>query len=415
MTFYFPPAKTSFNWFSVILNSIVSRKYFTHQLRSYLSAQQVVVGDSWVPLLAAGLKSLQSDLVRRKIIVPGYCCNEFIKAILLAGLEPYYVDINDRGEMEVSSFESIDPSEILAILVVNTSGVVSDHNSIRAWCEKNNCWLVEDAGYTILGQDENGAPFGSLGHVAIINMSEGKIFPCGGAAWVINDQRLIGSCNLLEESISSQSPRSIFSEAIQLLVYKVGSSKWGFHLYQLLRKFGLSDLKQKFSSEPSRYKENYLTGDLEWENGSIRLTSQHRKELEKIRIRPWNRIRNQCAITILEQYVTMRSKRLKKLTLFNKYLSSVLLSLPKNGMPIKLPILLSESTVAASDFSILLKRGLKKQYPPTWPMTKLPLPNSIRFYHQSYTLPIHDSIDNECIRKISTHLLKLLDHPKNTP
>jgi len=414
MSFYFPPAKTSFNWLRVVLDSLVSSENFASQLRSYLSAQQVIIGDSWVPLLAKGLKSLQVDLLRRKIIVPGYCCNEFIKAILLAGMEPFYIDTNARGEMEVSGFESVDPSEILAVLVVNTSGVISDHNSIRAWCEKNNCWLVEDAGYTILGIDQNGAPFGSLGHVAVINMSEGKIFPCGGAAWVINDKRLIGSCNSLEESINFQSPRSIFSEAIQLFIYNVGSSKWGFHIYQLLRKFGLSDLKQKFSSEPSRYNENYMTGELEWENRSIQLTSQHRKELEQIRIRPWNRVRNQCATAILSRHSNIRLVRLKKVELYKKYLGELLLPVPAIGMPIKLPILLPENVTKSSEFSGLSKYGVKKQYPSTWPMATLPLSNSVRFYHQSYTLPLHDSIDNECIRKICTDLVGLMGNEKKT-
>jgi dTDP-4-amino-4,6-dideoxygalactose transaminase len=414
MNYYFPPAKASFNWWQVVVGSFFNKQPFSSIVRNYLSAKEVIIGNTWVPLLAEGLKGLAKGEDRKQILLPGYSCNEFTKAILLAGLEPIYFDINENGQIDVAQLHTLDTALVLGLLVVNTSGVISDFTAIKSWCDRVGCYMIEDAGYTFLGEDNNGKPFGSFGHFTIINMSEGKIIPCGGAAWVVND--LAGKQKIWQEMkamISSLTPVSNFNEAIRLLIYKIGSSRWGFHIYQLLRSFGFADLKSMFTSEPSRLGENYITGNLNWNDGKILLDKAHAQYLSFIKIRPWNRIKNSCALYIFSKRNEMQKMRFDKLNLYQSLLKANTLVLPNGSMPVKLPILLQAGTFEIQNLLTLEKLGVKKQYPPSWPMARLSLLNSIRFYHEAFTLPLHESIDYEDIRKICLELNKSLVGVKN--
>lgn len=403
MNFFLPPAKALFSWWSAVLPS-AEKVDFPSALASFLGAPKVLVGDAWVNVLAEGFKGLAKGDKRKKVVLPGYSCNEFVKAILLANLEPLFVDIDAKGRIQTAALESIDHREVLALLAVNTSGVISPLEELRSWCDAHDCYLVEDAGYTFLGEGKNGKKYGSFGHVAIINMSEGKIIPCGGAAWVINEAALLEKFHFLEEMLTVNKPVSNTKEAIRLAVYRLGSSLWGYHAYQLLRKLGLGDWKSRLTSEPSRLGENYATGDLEWVGDEIQINKTHQDHLSNIIIRPWNRVRQQCASSILRNRKKLLMQRQQMLECYRKKLQSLPLDIPETAMPVRLPIFLS---ISQNDHELIQKladSGIKKQYPASWPMYRLPLPNSRKFYEQAFTLPLHESVRIKDIEK-NLHLI----------
>ncbi|MDA1183004.1 MAG: hypothetical protein O3B82_05335, partial [Bacteroidetes bacterium] len=64
-----------------------------------------VYGSSWVRVLqslfiAAKLHSDPLQCSKNLVVLPAYSCNEFSKAILLAGLQPVYAPVNAEGLME---------------------------------------------------------------------------------------------------------------------------------------------------------------------------------------------------------------------------------------------------------------------------------------------------------------------------
>jgi hypothetical protein len=405
-----PPAKASFSWWFILFNHFFRPKAdFSMELGQRLGAKAVWVGDAWVPMLAEGLKSLRLGSHKSKVVLPAYSCNEFVKAILLADLEPLFVDIDENGKFCLASLNDIDPSSVLAVLAVNTSGVVGELDEILAWANQQGCYLVEDAGYTFLGNNAAGRPFGSWGHATIINMSEGKIIPCGGAAWAVKTDELAERGRKQFMQLVSTPPRTNAREAIHLAIYRLGSSRFMYHLYQCLRKWGLADWKAALTTEPSRLGENYATGDLEQDGDAIQLSETHRKQLESIRPRPWNNIRQNCALQVMRNEIKLKQDRQLRLQWWkNQQLNGFyFLPTPPDAMPVKCPVLIDCKGFNDAQLKELASLGIKKQYPSTWPMYHLDAPFSSLFYEQAYTLPVHEGILLEDIEACASVLKKM--------
>lgn len=412
MSHYSPPAKATFNWWKLLFCQFLGKKEnYTQAITGYTGSVQAWVGDAWVPMLAIGLRSIASIRPAKKLVVlPAYSCNEFVKAILLADLEPCFVDIDGKGRFNASVLQDVDSAQVLAVLAVNTTGVVGQLEALKAWCEENHCYLVEDAGYTFLGTDEKGKPFGTWGHATIINMSEGKIIPCGGAAWLVNTPELLASSSAAFQFLEETDPKSNLMEALQLALYKIGSSRLVYHGYQVLRQYGLADLKARMTAEPSRRGENYATGNLEWINGRIELDVHHAKELNSIKPRPWNHFRQACAVQILKNRHRLIEIHRKRVKWWKEYKPEGLICnpLPERGMPVRLPVLLDLSRLSDNQIHELASLGIKKQYPATWPMYHLPFPHSKLFYEQAYALPLHSGMIKRDIHELSLRLKTLL-------
>lgn len=405
-----PPAKASFSWRSMVFNHFFRPKAdFNVELGQRLGAKAVWVGDSWVPMLAEGLKSLRLGSNKTKVVLPAYSCNEFVKAILLADLEPQFVDIDENGKFCLASLKDIDPSPILAVLAVNTSGIVGELDEILGWANQQGCYLVEDAGYTLLGNNAAGRPFGSWGHATIINMSEGKIIPCGGAAWAVKTDELAERGRKQFVQLASTQPQSNTREAIHLAIYRLGSSRFVYHFYQLLRKWGLADWKAALTTEPSRLGENYATGDLEQAGDAIQLSETHQKQLESIRPRPWNSIRQTCALQVISNESKLKQDRHLRLQWWkDQQLNGVhFLPTPPDAMPVKCPVLIDCKGFNDAQLNELASLGIKKQYPSTWPMYQIDAPFSRLFYEQAYTLPVHEGILPEDIEAYASVLKKM--------
>ena len=92
---YQPPAKSLAPLKAVLAPLQNKNADFEKVLATYLRAKDVVIGDAWVWVLAEGLRALGEGYSEKKIILPAYSCNEFTKAILLAGFEPLYIDLAD--------------------------------------------------------------------------------------------------------------------------------------------------------------------------------------------------------------------------------------------------------------------------------------------------------------------------------
>jgi hypothetical protein len=404
-----PPARTEFSLWKLLRNILFSSgKDLETNMAAHLGASQVIIADAWVKMLAEGLRSIAEGKEQKEIILPTYSCNEFTKAILLADLIPAYAPLDEYCSLSVQAIESVFNSNTLAVLSVNNTGVISDLFNIRKWCDSHGCLMIEDAGYTFPGADENGKTFGGFGHAAIINMSEGKTIPCGGAAWVINDPSLKTVFSGLAAEIQSQTPKSNPAEFLKLLIYRLGSSSTGYALYKFLKNTFGGDLKARFSSEPSRLSEDYDSGNLSMKNNQMMLDESHAMNLQRNPLRPWNRVRQSCALLILEQTTQIRTNRVLRLLWWKKYLgdSVVWLSLPADAMPVKQPFLLPQGRLTPAEITELAWSGIKKQYPVSWPMYQISKKHDKRFYEEVYTLPLHSGVSEASVRQLSVWLVQ---------
>jgi hypothetical protein len=405
---YQPPAKSPAPFYPLISWFFGVKPNFEAQLQKYLSAREVVIGDAWVVVLAEGLKALKAGHHGTKIILPAYSCNEFTKAILLANLSPVYVDLANDFSMRLGPVAAAFDSEVLGVLAVNNTGVPAENSEIRAFCDEKGIFCIEDAGYTLFGNSSEGRLFGSIGHVAIVNMSEGKIIPAGGAAWVVNQEQALHSAAALRKRIYSQPARSRFSEALQLLIYALGSSSWGFHVYTLLKKAGFGDLKARFSSEPTRKGEDYASGELAWQEGQMRLSPLHHQYLQAMQARPWNTIRHGWAQHIFVNRLHELDRRNSRLNWWHHALGEKVdwVPLAARGFPVKLPVLLD---VNNQRLSKLAQFGIKKQYPPSWPMNLDVFAHSKTCYQRLFTLPVHAGMSKKTIFLLAHRLMSRHD------
>lgn len=409
--FYAPPAKSNFSWWAVLSDHLFKPKAdFSQQVKALLSADAVWVGDAWVPMLAEGLKSLAFGTSKKQIVLPAYSCNEFVKAILLANLEPLFVDLDMDGRLCVDCLDDIDSNQVLALLAVNTTGIVGDLDALLAWSDQHGCYLVEDAGYSFLGEDSHGKPFGSWGHATIINMSEGKIIPCGGAAWSVKTAELAERGRKQFMPLEQRRPNSNLSEALKLAIYAIGSSRFVYHIYQWMRKWGLADWKAMLTTEPSRVGENYETGDLAMVGGLIQLSNVHAEHLKSINPKPWNNFRQSCAIQVLKTEKKLKKSRNLRIQWWkNQQMPGVrFLSIPPAAMPVKYPVLIDFKGISNTEISILASLGIKKQYPQSWPMYGIAAPFSRIFYEQAYTLPIHEGIFLDDLEAYASAIKKMM-------
>lgn len=395
---YQPPAKSLAPLH--LLFALFSKKEvdFEKQLASYLQAKEVVIGDAWVWVLAEGLRALAQQHPGRKIILPAYSCNEFTKAILLAGLEPMYVDLGPDFSMHLAPVVAACDATVLGVLAVNNTGVAAENLEIRAFCDQKGIFCIEDAGYTLFGSATSGQLFGSFGHVAIINMSEGKIIPAGGAAWVVNHEQAQHSAQHLRSLMAQTPPQANWAEALQLVIYHLGASRWGYQLYSLLKKAIKTDFKALFSSEPTRKGEDYASGELEYVQGKIQIKTHHAQQLQAVRLKSWNKVRHAWAQYVFVHRHQQQLIRQKRVQGWVQSLGDAMawLPLPAQPMPIKLPVLLALSHKQAA---ALEAHGIKKQYPTTWPMNQPQWPQSAKCYAQAYSLPVHGNISGQALQQ----------------
>jgi hypothetical protein len=404
-----PPARVNLRLWQTLRIAAQSNVPLEAELKQLLKSEMLFIADAWVNILAESLKVLAGNTQADEVILPAYSCNEFSKAILLAGLKPVYVPLDANCRLNPDAILPQTGKNTLALLAVNNTGVVSNLKALRSFCDEQNIFMVEDAGYTFLGYSKEGKAFGSFGHIAVINMSEGKTIPCGGAIISINHKQLKDSFAGLEKKVLANKPQSNLREFISLLVYKLGASRIGFSLYALLSCFNWIDLKSLFSSEPSRKNEHYASGDLEWANDTMQLNSEHKKSLSLIPMRPWNKVRKACALNIIRHADALRNKRLKRLQWWLESLDGHIrfFPLPEKTMPVKLPFLLPKSSVTSLTAEKLAWWGIKKQYPDTWPMYDFSKTFDRSFYEGMYTLPLHELLGRKRIKIMAEYVGKL--------
>jgi dTDP-4-amino-4,6-dideoxygalactose transaminase len=401
-----PPARVNLNLWQTLRIAVQNEVPLEEKLKQLLNTEMLFVADAWVNVLAQSLKVLADTVQADEVILPAYSCNEFSKAILLAGLKPVYVPLDANCRLNPDAISSQIGNNTLALLAVNNTGVVSNLNQLRNFCDDHNIYMVEDAGYTFLGYSDEGQAFGSFGHIAVINMSEGKTIPCGGAIISVNDRQLYNSFYSLKKQVEATKPKSNLKEFISLFIFKLGASRLGFGLYALISSLKLFDLKSLFSSEPSRKSEHYASGDLEWVNGMISLNSEHKAALAQIKIRPWNKMRKACAIHLIKQRDALRSRRKLRLNWWMENLDAEIISfsLPDKAMPVKLPFLLPQSVINDQIAEKLAWWGIKKQYPHTWPMYNISEKSDRSFYEGMYTLPLHELVGRRRIIRMAHQL-----------
>jgi len=215
---------------------------FKDAMTSYLDAHNSYAFTSFVRAIYACLSSLRRVDQRKKIILPRYCCPDFTRAVLAAGLEIEYCDVNpDTLSFDLKSLSEANWKDVLALICVNHFGFANPMNEIADLCKRNEVYLIEDLGYT-LGTEIHGRKVGTFGDFAVLNFREGKAIPIGGGMVISRRE------SIMEQS--NRTPRVKVSGNIPIMFgYKLLSNPYMYSLLMKANQLLRINLQARFSME----------------------------------------------------------------------------------------------------------------------------------------------------------------------
>jgi hypothetical protein len=394
-----PPARHRFS-----ISSIFQRRQFSNDI---LLDRNYCFGSSWVILLSELLDRLRIRLDKRLVVLPNYCCNEFVKAILMAGCQPVFVEVDDDGVMDLRCLEDFvgkNSSDILCVIAVNNTGRNCDLQQLNELCLTLGILWIEDAGYSIGGKIESRC-YGTFSSIVIVNLSEGKMLPIGGGLLVTTD--FYWDFLQLDNLKIQGSFVDFIRELTALVIYILGSSNSIYSIYVWIkRKVGM-DFKRLLSNETSRRTEDYEGGNIVLcEHGIYQLTEDYRKSLMNMRLTTFTIVKR---FWLDWSYISLFSKIRRRRALYEMYIESlsdkfwIMNYLPEDVI-VKVPILLDNCE------DDLLKRlfclGVSKQYTRNWSYCNaVEFPISAKHFTWQYCLPVHEGVSPGRVREIIGLLL----------
>ena len=380
-----------------------------------------VYGSSWVRvlqslLIAAKLHSDPLQCSKNLVVLPAYSCNEFSKAILLAGLQPVYAPVNAEGLMEAQDALPFITEHTLALLACTNTGIVPDMAALKTLCQHTGILFIEDAGYSLGGLQGN-ETLGKIGDFSITNLSEGKMLPVGGGLVLSLSKDL--QHKKIADTLSAQSktwmPRPLGIDFLRLCLFHLGSSNMGMGLFYCLKALIPSLSKQVFSLESTRKSESYSQGDISVEpknqvEGEIKpgpnswskkppitavwtLNPLHQKAILQQTLWGLSRlVSRRMAIGYLS-LTAANGPRQKKAQYYRAQLSGAFYmpKIEKSNILVKQPILISH-TLGAQKRLELERWGIVKQYSSQWAQAGSDLIHAQRYFLEQYSLPVHEGV-----------------------
>ena len=141
--------------------------------------------------IAVALKALaEKDKKRRKVILPALGWIATPNAIIDAGLEPIFCDINNDFSLNIESVKKHLSNEVLAIIPVHFTGKINTNIvELQQLCRENKVYLVEDMAqaYGASINSTGGAKkvSGQFGDIACLSINPMKLLASHGEAGAV--------------------------------------------------------------------------------------------------------------------------------------------------------------------------------------------------------------------------------------
>ena len=394
-----PPARHLF--------SQSSKGVYTSFDRDIVGERIVVYGNSWILLLGMLFKTMKRHYDSKSyIVVPNFCCNEFVKAILLANCQPLFVEVDTHGILDLVALETMlkdKGNSILGVMLANNTGKNADLIKAKSLCDAQDVALIEDAGYSIGGLNQQKQAYGTIANVVIINLSEGKLMPVGGGALIV-DPKL--GLNFDPSEIQEAGVMDSLKDSISYVIYFLGSQNLFYTCHRILKRHMGLDLKKSMSNEMLRRNENYMGGDIYCDQGTWYLEANF---LENIAVAKLKSISTLKGYWLRKSYAGISNIKMRRWRLFEYYSkalcgSFVLMKYDEGEVIVKIPLLLRG--VSDPELQELICFGVTKQYSADWAY-HMPLvyPMSSTFFCQQFCLPVHEGISDQRAEKLVNYLL----------
>lgn len=146
---------------------------------------------------AWGLFSLLSIWKRgnksQRIALPSFLCQSPLAAILLAGWQPEFCDVDlETGNVSVAEWGRAIDSGVNAVLFVHLFGNVGDADYVSRICRSKGLHFIEDAAQSFGGTWE-GQPCGAFGDAAIVSFGHTKLIDVGHGGMVLTNDSMLAT------------------------------------------------------------------------------------------------------------------------------------------------------------------------------------------------------------------------------
>lgn len=137
------------------------------------------------------LRALHGLSGRRTVVMPGYTCFSVPSAVVRAGLSVRLCDVDPRTfNPDFSQLEKAADGDALCVLATHLLGIGVDVSRVRDLCHPHGVFVVEDVAQAFGGRLKE-RPFGTIGDAAFLSFGRGKNITCGsGGAILTNDDRI---------------------------------------------------------------------------------------------------------------------------------------------------------------------------------------------------------------------------------
>jgi perosamine synthetase len=180
-----------------------------------------------------------------EVLVTGFTCEVVPNAVMQAGLEPRYVDIDAKNLcMDPCSVSACITPRTRVLIVQHTFGIPAPIEELLTMARQYGLFVIEDCAVAI-GSRYRGRPVGSWGDAAIYSFELSKIITsCRGGMLVVNDEAVKTHMDAFyEEEVPEQTPGSAFRALLQLglsgLLYRPHIFHIGKYIVALFFRVGL--------------------------------------------------------------------------------------------------------------------------------------------------------------------------------
>lgn len=174
-------------------------KRFEAEFSEFVGGSEALACSSGTTALHLALEALDIG-PGDEVIVPDFTFAASINAVLYCGAKPVLVDV-DRNSWNINPglLESVRTPHTKAVMAVHIYGQPADMDSIAAFTNRHNLFLVEDAAEA-LGATYRGRPIGSFGDTAAFSFFGNKLITTGeGGMVVAKDPKVAGKIRVLRD------------------------------------------------------------------------------------------------------------------------------------------------------------------------------------------------------------------------
>ncbi len=190
-----------------------------------------------VHLFGSGRESLLAILKSLKfgkdeeVIIQGYTCMVVPNAIIAAGMQPVYADINpDTLNMDLTEVERLITPKTRAVMCQHTFGIPAFVKDLRALCDRHSLILIEDCAH-IMPDDKGPEEIGKYGDVVFFSFGRDKaISGVAGGAVVCRVKEICTDLKRLKEDAVSFSMIRIKLLLQYPILYSIAKPIYGMGL-----------------------------------------------------------------------------------------------------------------------------------------------------------------------------------------